>query len=58
VRFYIPEVMKKGEITAVYSMHDRMITLGEVPTGSSLELPTFDILEGCFLHRKKRIRYH
>jgi hypothetical protein len=39
-------------------MHDRMITLGEVPTGSSLELPTFDILEGCFLHRKKRIRYH
>ncbi|MEQ8240469.1 MAG: 5-dehydro-4-deoxy-D-glucuronate isomerase [Cyclobacteriaceae bacterium] len=54
-RFLIPEVMKKGEVTAVYSMHDRMITLGAVPTDSALALPAFDELTKAafFLERRE-----
>lgn len=40
--FLVPEVMKPGEITAVYSMYDRMITMGVVPTIRPLELPVYE----------------
>ncbi len=54
-RFLIPEVMVSGEITAVYSMHDRMITLGVVPTANALELPAFNDLtkSAYFLERRE-----
>jgi 4-deoxy-L-threo-5-hexosulose-uronate ketol-isomerase len=54
-RFLIPEVMKKGEITAVYSLHDRMITLVAVPADTALALPAFDELTKAdfFLERRE-----
>ncbi|MEQ9296959.1 MAG: 5-dehydro-4-deoxy-D-glucuronate isomerase [Cyclobacteriaceae bacterium] len=54
-RFLLPEVMKPGEITATYSMHDRMITLGAVPASSPLVLPAFEDLTKTdhFLERRE-----
>lgn len=40
--FLVPEIMKPGEITAVYSMYDRMITLGAVPTIKALSLSAYE----------------
>jgi len=40
--FLISEVMKKGEVVTVYSMYDRMITMGVVPTVAALELPVLE----------------
>ena len=54
-RFMIAEVMKPGEITATYSMHDRMITLGIVPLKNPLVLPVFEELTKAdyFLERRE-----
>lgn len=54
-RFLIPEVMKKSEITATYSMHDRMITMGVVPVSSPISLPVFEDLTKAdyFLERRE-----
>lgn len=54
-RFLIEEVFRKGEITAVYSMHDRMVTIGVSPEGSALELPAFEDLtkSSYFLERRE-----
>ncbi len=54
-RFLIPEVMKQGEITTAYSMHDRMITLGIVPGSSPLIIPAYDELTKAdyFLARRE-----
>lgn len=41
-RFLIPDVMQADEVTATYSMHDRMMTLGIVPVKKTLELPVFE----------------
>ncbi|MEP4533094.1 MAG: 5-dehydro-4-deoxy-D-glucuronate isomerase [Cyclobacteriaceae bacterium] len=53
--FLIPEVMKRDELTAVYSMHDRMITIGAVPASKSLQLPAFNDLTKAdyFLERRE-----
>ncbi|MEQ9378317.1 MAG: 5-dehydro-4-deoxy-D-glucuronate isomerase [Imperialibacter sp.] len=40
-RFLIPEVMKPGQVTDVYSIHDRMMVIGVVPTTKTLALPAF-----------------
>ncbi len=54
-QFLIPEVMKKDEITSVYSLHDRMITLGAVPATKKLELPALESLTKAayFLERRE-----
>ncbi|MEP0366454.1 MAG: 5-dehydro-4-deoxy-D-glucuronate isomerase [Cyclobacteriaceae bacterium] len=54
-QFLIPEVMKRDELTAVYSMHDRMITIGAVPASKSLQLPAFNDLTKAdyFLGRRE-----
>lgn len=53
--FLIPEVMQSGAITAVYSMYDRMMTLGAVPTDSALTLPVYEDLTKAsyFLERRE-----
>ncbi|MFY0598502.1 MAG: 5-dehydro-4-deoxy-D-glucuronate isomerase [Cyclobacteriaceae bacterium] len=54
-QFLIPEVMKKDEIIAVYSMHDRMVTIGVVPASKSIDLPAFEDLTKAsfFLERRE-----
>ncbi len=53
--FLINEVMKSGEITCVYSMYDRMITMGAVPQGKALALPVFEqyTKSSYFLERRE-----
>ncbi|MEQ8472243.1 MAG: 5-dehydro-4-deoxy-D-glucuronate isomerase [Marinoscillum sp.] len=53
--FLLESVMKPGELTAVYSMYDRMMTLGAVPIGQSLKLPVFEDLTKAsfFLERRE-----
>lgn len=53
--FLIPEVMQKGKITAVYSMYDRMVTMGVVPASGSIDLPVFEDLTKAeyFLQRRE-----
>ena len=54
-RYLIPEVMKAGQVTAVYSMHDSMLTMGAVPTKEALELPVLEDLTKAnyFLERRE-----
>ena len=54
-QFMIPQVMKKDEITCVYSLHDRMVTIGIVPASKSIELPAFEDLTKAtyFLERRE-----
>ncbi|WP_416866520.1 MAG: 5-dehydro-4-deoxy-D-glucuronate isomerase [Imperialibacter sp.] len=40
-RFLIPEVMKTGQATSVYSLHDRMMIIGIVPTIKAIALPAY-----------------
>lgn len=53
--FLIPQVMVPGEITAVYSMYDRMMTLGAVPAAAPLVLPVYESLTKAafFLERRE-----
>tara|TARA_B100001245_G_C22826179_1_gene397446 strand:+ start:200 stop:1036 length:837 start_codon:yes stop_codon:yes gene_type:complete len=53
--FLIPEVMQKGKITAVYSLYDRMVTMGAVPTNEAIELPVYEELTKAeyFLQRRE-----
>lgn len=39
--FLIDNLMKAGEINGVYSHYDRMITLGAMPTNSTIKLPNY-----------------
>ncbi|WP_339814348.1 5-dehydro-4-deoxy-D-glucuronate isomerase [uncultured Imperialibacter sp.] len=54
-RFLISEVMKPGQVTASYSMHDRMMVIGVVPTIKAITLPTFEELTKAnfFLERRE-----
>lgn len=54
-RFLIDEVLKSGEITMVYSLHDRMMTLGVIPIKEVIKLPVFDELTRAtyFLERRE-----
>lgn len=54
-QFLIPEVMIKDKITCVYSMHDRMITMGVVPVSNAIDLPVFEDLTKAsfFLERRE-----
>ena len=40
-RFLVEEVFVAGQVTAVYTHHDRVVLGGAVPAGSELRLPTF-----------------
>ncbi|MBX2842100.1 MAG: 5-dehydro-4-deoxy-D-glucuronate isomerase [Flammeovirgaceae bacterium] len=53
--FLIEKVFVPGEITGVYSMYDRMVTIGVKPLDSSLELPSFEALTKAeyFLERRE-----
>jgi|SRR5690242_7588252 len=54
-KFLIPEVFRDDEITAVYSLHDRMIILGARPLKKALALPAFEMMTkaGYFLERRE-----
>jgi 4-deoxy-L-threo-5-hexosulose-uronate ketol-isomerase len=55
-QFLLPEVMKKNEITCVYSLHERMMTLGIVPTTAPLRLPAFeDLTKASFLLERREM---
>jgi 4-deoxy-L-threo-5-hexosulose-uronate ketol-isomerase len=43
-RFLVEQVFVPGEVTAVYTHHDRVVLGGAVPAGKTLPLPTFDEL--------------
>jgi 4-deoxy-L-threo-5-hexosulose-uronate ketol-isomerase len=53
--FLIPKVFVPGEITSVYSLYDRIITLGAMPTEKALILPAFEQLTRAdyFLERRE-----
>ncbi|MFH6981853.1 5-dehydro-4-deoxy-D-glucuronate isomerase [Marinoscillum luteum] len=53
--FLIPEVMQPGEITAVYSMYDRMVTIGVMPLKEAIKLPVYEDLTKAdyFLERRE-----
>ncbi|MCL4140645.1 UNVERIFIED_CONTAM: hypothetical protein GTU68_019045, partial [Idotea baltica] len=52
--FAITNLMTPGEITLVYSLIDRYITAGAVPTTSQLKLETIDYLKAeYFLQRRE-----
>jgi 4-deoxy-L-threo-5-hexosulose-uronate ketol-isomerase len=53
-RFLVEQVFVPGEVTAVYTHHDRVVLGGAVPAGKSLPLPTFDELRAeCFLANRE-----
>lgn len=56
-RFLVENLFVDGEVTFVYSHHDRIIMAGAVPTGDALELPTPEELhtEHLFDHREAGI---
>ncbi len=53
--FLIEKVMDTGKITGVYSMYDRMISMGATPGDSPLELPAFEEVTKAeyFLQRRE-----
>ena len=53
--FLIEKVLKPGEITSVYSMYDRMMTIGIVPTNTAISLPIFEDVTKAdyFLERRE-----
>ena len=52
--FLIKKVMVPGEINLVYSMYDRYIVGGVVPTDKPIELGTYDELKAeFFLNRRE-----
>ncbi|WP_020530959.1 5-dehydro-4-deoxy-D-glucuronate isomerase [Flexithrix dorotheae] len=53
--FLIEKVFVPGEITGVYSMYDRMVTIGVKPLDAALELPSFEALTKAeyFLERRE-----
>ena len=53
--YLLENVLTPGEITAVYSMHDRMMTLGVVPTKKAIKLPSFEEVTKAsfFLERRE-----
>lgn len=53
--YLIEKVLVPGDITSVYSMHDRMMTLGVVPTKKVITLPAFEEVTKAsfFLERRE-----
>lgn len=53
--FLIEKVFANDRITGVYSMYDRMISLGVLPVRTALELPAFEEVTkaGYFLERRE-----
>ena len=43
-KFLVEDVFVPGEVTALYTHHDRIVLGGAVPAGTQLALPTFDEL--------------
>lgn len=54
-RFLIEKVFVPGQIAATYSMHDRMVVMGAVPTDKDLELEAYEHLTKAtyFLERRE-----
>ena len=40
--YHIPEVLIAGEVTCVYSMYDRFVTMGVVPLADPISLPAYE----------------
>ena len=53
--FLIPNLMKKGEINIVYSLYDRFVTGGAVPTTKQLTLKPFDELKAKFFLERREL---
>ncbi len=54
-RFLVEEVFVPGEVTAVYTHHDRIVLGGAVPAGTQLPLPTFDELRAEFFLANREV---
>ena len=52
--YLIEKVMVPGEMTALYSMHDRMITLGIVPIEKAIHLPAMEGLTKASYFNERR----
>lgn len=54
-RFLIEALMVKGEINSTYTMHDRMIVIGVMPSGKPIALPVMEDLTKAdyFLERRE-----
>ncbi|MEE9439808.1 MAG: 5-dehydro-4-deoxy-D-glucuronate isomerase [Saprospiraceae bacterium] len=53
--FAITTLMKAGEINLIYSLIDRYITMGAVPTSSTLKLETIDFLKSDYFLERREI---
>lgn len=53
--FLISNLMKKGEINIVYSLYDRFVTGGAVPTTKQLTLKPFDELKAKFFLERREL---
>lgn len=53
--YLVEDVMKPGALTKVYSMHDRMVTIGVVPQKEAIPLPAMEELTKAayFLERRE-----
>ena len=54
-RYLVDEVFVPGEVTAVYTHHDRIVLGGAVPAGERLPLPTFDELRAEYFLANREV---
>jgi 4-deoxy-L-threo-5-hexosulose-uronate ketol-isomerase len=54
-RFLVEQVFVPGEVTAVYTHHDRIVLGGAVPAGKQLALPTFDELRADYFLENREL---
>lgn len=52
--FLIEQLLKPGELTAVYSMHNRMMAIGVVPQEKAINLPSLEDLTKAEYFLKRR----
>lgn len=54
-QFLVEDLFVPGEVTAVYTHHDRVVLGGAVPAGASLPLPTFDALRAEYFLQNREL---
>jgi 4-deoxy-L-threo-5-hexosulose-uronate ketol-isomerase len=54
-RFLVEEVFVPGEVTVVYTHHDRIVLGGAVPAGRQLPLPAFDELRAEYFLANREV---
>ncbi|GLY02817.1 MULTISPECIES: 5-dehydro-4-deoxy-D-glucuronate isomerase [Actinoplanes] len=54
-RYLVEEIFVPGEVTAVYTHHDRIVLGGAVPAGARLPLPVFDELRAEYFLENREL---